>query len=121
MKARQSTVTVTVLENADEVKQYLRDVGVKGPSLHPNANSPETRDRWNGWNHAKTIGIDAEGNFVEIESWHFASGHDDFSGKWNASGGRLGSIAFDDFVWPIQVFPALPIIRHPEYTPKEES
>lgn len=113
--------TVTVLENEEQAKQYLRAVGVRGPSLHPRAITPVTRDRWNGWNHARTVGIDAENHFVDIESWHFASGFTDFSGSHNGRGGRLGSIAFDGFHWPIQVFPALPIINHPEYTPQEEA
>lgn len=119
MKTLQATVTV--LANEAEAKQYLLNVGVRGPSLHPRVSTPDSRDRWNGWNHAKTIGIDAEGYFVEIESWHFASGgRVDFSGEWNGRGSRLGSIAFDGFNWPIQVFPAIAIIMHPEYTPTQE-
>ncbi len=113
-------VIATVLENEAEAKKFLRDVGVRAPSLHPHVGSPDAWKRWNGWNHAKAIGTDADGGFVEIESWHFASGSVDYSVSANGSGSRLSTGAFNDVRWPIQVFPAIAIIRHPEHTPSNE-
>jgi hypothetical protein len=112
--------TVTVLENETEVKRFLLAVGVKAPTLHPRAASPHTRDRWNGWNYTKTMGVDADNHFVVIEAWHFASGHTDHSVALNGGTGRLSTGAFAGINWPIQVFPAIPIIQYPEYTPTEK-
>jgi hypothetical protein len=113
--------TVILIKDAEDARAYLRSVGVKAPSLHPRVRSESTRDRWNGWNYAKAAGVDDEGYPVVIESWHFASGGVDFSGQWANQGGRLGSIAFDEFRWPIRVFHAKAIIVHPEHTPTEET
>lgn len=112
-----TTATVTILQNAEEAKRYLLDVGVQGPSLHPYVGSDDHWKRWNGWNHAKACGVDAEGRLVEMESWHFAAGGVDYSTSRNGGMGSLGSLAFQGFCWPIQVFPAIAVIRHPEYTP----
>ena len=118
---RTTDTTVILLEDEKQAKQYLRSVGVKGPSLHPRVASEFTRDRWNGWNYAIAAGVDAEGYPVIIESWHFASGHTDFSSKWGSDSGVLGSIVFKNFHWPIRVFHAKAIIQHPEHTPTEET
>jgi hypothetical protein len=112
-------VTAILLESEAEAKQYLRSIGVKGPSLHPRVASESTRDRWNGWNFAKAAGIDADGYPVKIASHHYASGWTDFSGQTADQMGRLGSIAFDGFRWPITVFHAKAIILHPEHTPTD--
>jgi hypothetical protein len=111
------TATVTVLENEQEAKRYLLDAGVQGPSLHPHVNSENPRYRWNGWNQAMAVGIDADGAAVEIESWHFAAGGVDYSVASRGETGLLGSTAFQYVRWPIQVFPAIPVIRFPEHTP----
>jgi hypothetical protein len=111
------TVTLSVLENEDDAKKFLLAVGVQGPSLHPRANPPFARDRWNGWNYAKTMGVDARDRFVMIESWHFATERVDFSVSINGGTGRLGGF-FDEIRWPVQAFPARAIIQYPEHTPE---
>lgn len=118
MKTLQATVTV--LGNEAEAKKFLLDVGVQGPSLHPRVATESTRHRWNGWNYTKTMGVMADNRFVEIEAWHFAFGRVDFSVAINGGMGHLGTGAFDKIHWPIQVFPAIPIISHPEFTPTKE-
>lgn len=118
---RTEQATVIVLDSEAEAKQYLRGIGTKGPSLHPRVITESTRDRWNGWNYTKAVGIDAEGYPVRIEMWHFASGWSDFSGQTRDQNSRLGSIAFDEFHWPITVFHAKALILHPEHTPTEET
>lgn len=112
--------TAILLKDSEDAKAYLRSIGVKGPTLHPRVHSESTRDRWNGWNYAMAVGVDDEDYPVMIESWHFASGNTDFSSKWASDSGVLGSIAFENFHWPIKVFPAKAIIQHPEHTPTEE-
>jgi hypothetical protein len=114
-------VTAVLLKDEADAKAYLRSLGTKAPSLHPRVHSESTRDRWNGWNFTKASGIDAEGYPVKIAAHHYASGWTDFSGQTADQMGRLGSIAFDGFRWPITVFPAKAIILHPDHTPTEET
>lgn len=114
------SVELTVLKNADEAREFLLAAGVKGPSLHPRASlDVNTRERWNGWNHAVISGADANGGYIVVESWHFAMGRVDFSVRCMGQDGHatLGNGCFDPVQWPITVFPAVAHIRHPEHTP----
>jgi hypothetical protein len=105
-------LTTVTVETPEALEAHLLAAGVKGPSLHPDADSDDTYKRWNGWNLARAVGLDAHGQFVTAEVWEFARGHRD----WEANG-RLAGNPHRDLAYPLEVLPALPVIRHPEHTP----
>lgn len=106
------TLTTTTCPDVASLQAHLLEAGVKGPSLHPDVDSPSAWSRWNGWNEAVSIGVDAAGQFVRAEVWEFASGYRD----WEANGG-LGLWALERLAFPLEMVPAIPNVRHPEHTP----
>lgn len=101
----------TTIATPAALEAHLLAAGVKGPTLHPRVNA-ERPKRWNGWNMAVAMGMDANGRYVSVEVWEFASGHRD----WEANG-HLSGRPHDDLAYPLEMLPALPNIRHPEHTP----
>lgn len=102
----------TTITTPAALETHLLAAGVKGPSLHPDVDSDDRWKRWNGWNQAVAMGMDAHGRYVSVEVWEFASGHRD----WEANG-HLAGRPHDDLAYPLEMLPALPNIRHPEHTP----
>jgi hypothetical protein len=118
-----SEYATTELSNADEVKAHLRATGVRGPSLHPRVNDPDSRLRWNGCNQSIAYGVDANGNGVDFVQWVFAATapdgapYEDFAGGGAGLSHGLGEWVFDRVTWPVHLFPAVAYIEHPEWTP----
>jgi hypothetical protein len=111
------TIPVGVLHNPDEVKEWLAKAGTQHPTLHPRINSTGWRDQWNGWNNTVCIGRDATGAFVEVEQWHFGSGHSDYSVKIKPGRRLLSTGALDLITYPVELTEAMSVINHPEHTP----
>lgn len=112
---------LTALNNEADILAHLRSVEVVGPSLHPNVNSENYRNRWNGWNHAVAVGITNTGKTVEAMLSVYASGGEHVSIAVNG-GGRVMSTdprwwALGPEDYPLHMLPAVADILHPEHTP----
>lgn len=107
------TKSTATIASCEELCEYMDAVGVKGPSLHPGTRPGTPRwGRWNGWNKAVAMGLDGNGEYVSIELWCFASGHED-----HEANGHLSGDVWERLAYPLELLPALPVIHHPEHTP----
>jgi hypothetical protein len=122
--SKHRAVAVMKLEAPAALRELLMSVCPPGPSLHPRAglDPMRSRDAWNGWNKAYLVGIDADGAPFGADVSAYASGHH------SMSLGKLGEIPHGSVKdeeaesrtgvrFPVQVFPPLPVVLHPEHTP----
>ena len=122
------TVTrLITLTNPLELRAHLEAVGTLGPSLHPDVHSADSRKIWNGWNFTVTVGVDANGQPLQVQLWHFASGDDDISAGLIGHGpGHLGLKNYKanwrnrtDIVFPVELLPPVSLVLYPEHTPEK--
>lgn len=120
-------LTTVTVETPEQVRDFLLEADVLGPSLHPrtlaNGGVPGSWGDdgvWNGWNFATTCGRDANGVHVMLRSVHYASGQIDFNGSPVGETPCAGDLefAFAQIAFPVEVLPVSRHILHPEHTPE---